>query len=308
MENQVQILEDLLARVQRNRLKMDAVSQGNRRWDDVAGKSSAAAHEAPQRDVDVSVSGGSDVIDLVNPTSVPPSAAAYEGGERPTRQSAAIAPDVSESTRNEDDFSSVAPVSVAPASIVNSQAPGEDDFSSVAPVSVAPVAPADTADDDITAALPPSMVPADITAGIQNDFSSSISDSVEKIGSSVPLGAAEVESDSLDVVPPSMLPVSEPHMASGEASSAVDEDELELVNTDTASMHPGIPQGTPSLEALHAANAPETIPPESAESRTFESTATASGDIVQMSEKLPEPKSWAIAAVLHRAWSLGKPE
>jgi hypothetical protein len=310
MENQVRILEDLLARVQRNRLKMDTVSQGHRRWDDVVGKSTAAAIDKDQ-DMGASVSGGSDVIDLVNPTSVPPSAAAYESEERPTRQSAAISPDVDDRMTNEDDFSSVAPVSVAPASGVNSQAPEEDDFSSVAPVSVAPATPADTADDEIAAELPHSMVPVDVTAGSQNDFSSVSHDSVEKNRPSVSLGSTDVESDTLDVVPPSMLPVSEPQMATGEASSAVDEDELELVNTDTASMHPGIPQGTPSMEALHAvstSSTPDTVSLESAETRSFESTATASGDIVHVSEKLPEPKSWAISAVLHRAWSLGKPE
>ncbi len=304
MENQVQILEDLLARVQRNRLKMDTVSQGHRRWDDVVGKSAAAAVEVQERDMGVSVSGGSDVIDLVNPTSVPPSAVAYKSDEIPTRQSAAIAPDVDNRMTNEDDFSSVAPVSVAPASGVNSQESEEDDFSSVAPVSVAPATSADTADDDIAAELPHSMVPVDVTAGSQND-------SAEKIRSSVPLRAVEVEADTLDVVPPSMLPMSEPQMASGEASSAVDEDELELENTDTASMHPGIPHGTPSMEALHAvstANTPDTVSPESVETRSFEGTATASGDIVHVSQKLPEPKSWAISAVLHRAWSLGKPE
>jgi hypothetical protein len=311
MENQVQILEDLLARVQRNRLKMDTASQGHRRWDDVVGKSAAAAVEVQERDMGVSVSGGSDVIDLVNPTSVPPSAVAYKSDEIPTRQSAAIAPDVDNRMTNEDDFSSVAPVSVAPASGVNSQGPEQDDFSSVAPVSVAPATSADTADDDIAAELPHSMVPVDVTAGSRNDLSSVSHDSAEKIRSSVPLRAAEVEADTLDVVPPSMLPVSEPQMASGETSSAVDEDELELENTDTASMHPGIPHGTPSMEALHAvstADTPDTVSPESAETRSFESTATASGDIVHVSQKLPEPKSWAISAVLHRAWSLGKPE
>ena len=287
MENQVQILEDLLARVQRNRLKMDTGSQGHRRWDDVVGKSTAAPVGVQEQDMGASVSGGSDVIDLVNPTSVPPAAIAYESDERPTRQSAAIAPDADTGMTNEDDFSSVAPVSVAPA------------------------IPADAADDDIAAELPHSMVPVDVTAGSQNDFSSVSHDSVETIRPSVPLGSADVESDTLDVIPPSMLPVSEPQMTAGEASSAMDEDELELVNTDTASMHPGIPQGSPSMEALHAVSAsdtPDTVSSESEETRSFESTATASGDIVHVSEKLPQPKSWAISAVLHRAWSLGKPE
>ena len=309
MGNQVQILEELLARVQRNRMNMDAASLGARKLDRAVEMPSAASEKDGSGSAEAVLPEHAEIIDLVNPTSVAPDSPVPSGaGERPALQTAPVASTTDQEVRGEDDFSSVAPASVAPvpAAPVPAGKPrerAEDDFSSVAPTSAAPAPPVE---------LPPSMAPVDIAAE-RNDPFAVKSEPVAPplpVPSKMPQRTSEADSDTLDVIPPSMLPDAEPAVYRGKADSGPDEDELELVNTDTASMHPGMPQATTSLAALHASASqgarPEGPSPEQIEKRSFEREAVASGEIVQMPGAMPEPKSWTIEAVLRRAWQLGK--
>ena len=275
MQNQVQQLEELLARVKRNRARMAAESSAGRsvsRSVVSMGAPPVADIEPEEADIETEAS----VIDLVHPTSVAPT------------------PDL---TRPEDDFSSVAPVSAAPAAA----APIEEevDVSAELPLSMSPEMPsASRSEDDFSSVAPVSAAPEAPATNVAED------------------AAAAVE------IPPSMLPDEAPAAPLTGADESDESDELELVNTDTASMNPGMPQDAASYAmdeqgdeqpqhatgAISQAGAPEVeaVTDEQLEIKTYQRTASASGEVVDIKNKMPRQKSYTIDAVLNRAWQLGK--
>ncbi|MBN2716408.1 MAG: hypothetical protein JXX14_11175 [Deltaproteobacteria bacterium] len=285
MENQVQQLEELLARVRRNRARMAAEGHGSgglgARWNQGGPEAAMPVQEASMES-DVAVD-DSDVIDLVHPTSLPPSAYAE---------------------RDEDDFSSVAPVSVAPAARDFEDRTHEADFSSVAPPpSIAPA----PATDDLTAELPPSMAPSSPESNVvEDDFSSVAPVSVAPVAADFDSAERETVSASDDAdIPPSMLPVA----AIDRAAVSLDNDsadELEIEDSDTVSVHAGSPLETAARVAQKVVQNDAPATPVAPEVRTFQQTAVATANIVSIENTLPQQKNYSVEDVLQRAWRLGK--
>ena len=276
MENQVQQLEELLARVKRNRARMatkSGAAGGRLVAPTVAMADTTPTAEADSAESDVDSEAA--VIDLVHPTNPPDSPVML---------------------KSEDDFSSVAPVSVAPAT----------------------AAMDDEADEaEISEALPPSMAPAEPIASVaEDDFSSvapvSIAPEAPQVPEKSATAVAKVELVSM-AIPPSMLPNAEPSPSLSTPEDADDSDELEIVNSDTASMNPGMPYEAASYavgegEEDEQQPSAEVVTPgkEKLENRTFQQSALASAEVVAVRNNLPKQKSYTINAVLHRAWQLGK--
>lgn len=276
MSTQVMRLEELLNRVQTNRVKMErqfTERQTRRRSLAAPLEVSDDATTTPLPHIDDRAGGAkvpmdSEVIELVNPTSIPPAIA---------------------QPKSEDDFSSVVPVSnPAPSPVEEMPA---DSISGAAMSAVELSTPGKVA---LEADVAPEFLSPEVVSSSVLPAASGPLESV--------IPSAEVFSEA----PLSVMPISPPVPIEPEDSSfAADEDELDLVDSDSVeTLESSAPVQAGMLETELQAISQRTV---EFSRESFVASASATGPVVTMSGEI-QPKTWTLNAVLERAWKLGRTE
>ncbi|MBN2343815.1 MAG: hypothetical protein JXX29_22125 [Deltaproteobacteria bacterium] len=291
MGSQVQQLEELLSNVQRNRARMEALGpSGRRRAVAVAQTAENEVLVGTEEAVDVEPAAAEigeeppeEVIDLVNPT-----------------RTADMAADMGDET----DFSDVTPVS-------NEPAPVAPDTSSFAPASAAPLED----ETDFSSASVPSVVPlAPDDVEEIDDVSSYGRDELADDVSLTSEVETSVTTPMTDDTRNELADELEPDTDETETDDEEEAEELELVNSDIEDAPVSVAVAPPIEEASVAIsdypsqdNRDVSVSKVELTSRTFDTTAVASGSIVETIGAVVE-KSWTISDVLARAWRLGSKE
>ncbi|MBN2527334.1 MAG: hypothetical protein JXR76_13145 [Deltaproteobacteria bacterium] len=308
MNQQVELLQDLLARVQRNRARMSGIAQSERtlafKVTDAPIEPESTIELSPRKAVAPQVDGGEEIIDLVHPTSIPPAVAEV----KPEDDFSSVVPQTEKfattGSLDKRDLAEALPPSMAPAPAASHVDKLEDDFSSVAPVSIAPPAATGSSyssEDDFSSVAPVSVVPSAPHVVESTGFNKTMDAPAETRLAGEP---AEKTDGTLELVSISAAPVTKPR----------DEDELEeIVNTDTASKYPAMPAEMEYRTSESAGHEDKTVvarvsflSTEPPEQRTFQKTARASDDVVVVTDKSSTAKLWTVDAVLQRALGFAK--
>lgn len=302
MSAEVQRLEELLSRVQRNRIRLEQAGATRRGKHSEAVASVVATEEASRHEEEFDDS--QDVIDLVNPTSVvPPRVAAVDESDfssvAPVSEApAAVGPSVETESVEVDGFSDQRETIEDPTAAMAASEISEDDdvsetdFGSVAPASIIPEPEIITSTGSAVGA--PVEVPLEVD--IQVDDTGLVAGGEE----AEELELVDTESQELGLTDAAPLEVAS--SSAQPVSTPIADPFVEVVS------RPTNPTASDAENATQQQASNDGIADSAALSRqSFDVSSTVSSPIVTITGATSQ-KSWAIGAVLQRAWQLGNNE